>query len=130
MRKSLLLLCLLGALAFAGFNWIDAHVEVVTLHVRGHLKDHYPTVFIVDDPPNIWIRAERPDRLWLASLRVDPELSVRRAGRDISYQAQIWNGTGGHRQVDELFRAKYGIFDTLSGWVWRRNAIPIRLEAR
>ena len=130
-RKRFLISALLALAAWYSLNWIETHVEIVTLHTRGSAQDHYTRVFIVDDDgPIAWIRAERPDRLWLASLREYPEVVVRRGDRDIAYHAIPWNGTGGHQRVDALFRAKYGVFDSVSGLLWWRDAVPIRLEPR
>jgi len=128
-RKSILGLGLCSALTYAGLDWVETHVEVATLHVSGN-HDHYPRLLIVDDPPAAWIRAERPDRLWLASLRANPAVVVRRGDRDFAYQAMVWNGESSHEWVDELFRSKYGVFDRISGWLWRRDAVPVRLEPR
>jgi hypothetical protein len=128
-RRSILGLGLCAALAYAGLDWVEAHVEVVTLHASGN-HDHYPSLFIVDDPPAAWIRAERPDRFWLASVRENPDVVVSRGDRDFAYRAVVWNGEGSHERVDELFRSKYGVVDWVSGWLWRRDAVPVRLEPR
>jgi hypothetical protein len=128
-RKSILGLGLCAALAYAGYDWVSTHVEVVTLHAAG-LHDYYPRLFIVDDGSAAWIRAERPDRLWLAPLRENPRVVVRRGDQDLPYTAVVWNGEGAHESVDALFLAKYGLLDRVSGWVWRRDAVPIRLEPR
>ena len=129
-RKRFLISALLALAAWYSLNWIETNLEIVTLHTRGRAQDHYTRLFIVDDDERkfAWIRAERPDRLWLEALRAYPEVVVRRGVRDIRYRAVPWNGSGGHRRVDALFRAKYGVFDLLSGFVWRRDAVPIRLE--
>jgi len=127
-RRSILGLGICAALAYAAYDWTEKNVEIVTLHAMGAHTEHYTDLFIVDDPPVVWIRAERPDRLWLKAVRENPQVVVRRRDRDIAYHAEVWNGSGGHDHVDALFRAKYGVFDRLSGWIWRRNAVPIRLE--
>jgi hypothetical protein len=127
-RKSIFVLGICAALAYAGYDWVGDNVEVVTVRVTGRFEDYYPRLFIVDDPPALWIRAERTDRLWLESVRTNPKVVVRRGDVDFIYRAQVWDGEGSHEQVDELFRAKYGAFDRLSGWIWHRDAVPIRLE--
>lgn len=129
-RRTILGIALCAALVFAGLDWVQKNVEVVTLHVSGGYTDHYPRLFIVDDPPAVWVRAERPDRLWLESLRSNPKVMVHRGDGDFAYHAQAWNGEGGHEHVDRLFRAKYGAFDRVAAWLFRRNAVPIRLEPR
>jgi hypothetical protein len=127
-RKSILGLGICVALTYWAFDWTGRNVEVVTLHTSGGYNDYYPRLFIVDDPPAVWIRAERPDRLWLASLRSNPDVVVRRGDRDVAYRAEVWNGEGGHQRVDQLFRAKYGLIDRAAAWLWRRDAVPVRLE--
>ena len=104
---------------------------MVTLHASGAYSDYYTQLFIADDPddPRVaWIRAERPSRLWLKSVRANPDVVVRRRDRDIAYRATVWNGEGGHERVDRLFRVKYGAIDPVAGWFFRRDAVPIRLE--
>ena len=127
-RRGILGIGLCAALFFAGLDWTQKNVEVVTLHVSSGYTDHYPRVFIVDDPPVVWVRAERPDRLWLASLRSNPEVVVHRGDRDLAYHAEVWNGDGGHQHIDQLFLAKYGAFDRVAAWISRRDAVLIRLE--
>ena len=124
-RKSILGLGLCTALAYAGYDWARKNVEVVTLHVSGRMES-YPRVFVVDDPPVVWIRAERPDRIWLRSLRDNPRVVLQRDHRDVAYQATV--GDGDRARIDALFRAKYGVLDRVSGWIWQRDAVPVRLE--
>ncbi len=130
-RRGFLACALLVGAGAWSVNWVVANVEVATLHTRGAIQEHYTRVFVVDDDgPVVWVRAERPDRLWLKALRRNPDVILRRAGRDVPYRAVPWNGTGGHQRIDALFRDKYGAFDMLSGFVWRRDAVPIRLDPR
>jgi hypothetical protein len=78
------------------------------------------------------VRAERPDRLWLESLRSHPDVVLHRAGAQIAYHAEIWDAEGGHprghERIDQLFRTRYGPFDRVAAWLWWRDAVPIRLE--
>ena len=130
-RRSILGLGICAALAYAAFDWTQKNVEVVTLHASGAYSDYYTQVFIADDPDDshvVWIRAERPTRLWLKSVRANPEVVVHRRDHDFAYRATVWNGEGGHERIDRLFRAKYGLIDQLAGWFFRRDAVPIRLE--
>ena len=130
-RRSILGLGLCAALAYVAYDWVAKNVEVVTLHASGAYSDYYTQVFIADDPDDsrvAWIRAERPSRLWLKSVRANPEVVVHRGDRDFAYHATVWNGEGGHERVDRLFRAKYGAIDQVAAWFFRRDAVPIRLE--
>jgi hypothetical protein len=128
-RKSILGLGLFVTLAYAGHQWLERNVEVVTLHTQATAAsfDHFARVLIVDDPPSAWIRAEKPDRLWLGALRENPEVLIHRDGRDQRYEAEIWDG-GAHERVDRLFREKYGLLDRVLGWLWRRDPVMIRLD--
>jgi len=132
-RRSILGLGLCVALAYAAYDWTRTHVEVVTLHASGAYSDYYTQLFIADDPDDshvVWIRAERPTRLWLKSVRANPEVTVRRGEREIRYHATVWSGEGdGDRaRVDRIFRSKYGAIDRVAGWFFRRDAVPIRLD--
>jgi hypothetical protein len=130
-RRNILGLCLVASLACAAYDWTGKNVEVVTLHASGAYSDSYTQVFVADDPDDarvLWIRAERPNRLWLKSVRANPEVVVHRGDRDIACHATVWNGDGGHERVDRLFSAKYGVIDRAAGWFFRRDAVPIRLE--
>ena len=77
-RKSILGLGICAALAYAGHDWYEKNVEIVTVHARGALIDALPRLFIVDEPPVTWIRAERPDRIWLRAVRENPRVIVER----------------------------------------------------
>jgi len=126
-RKSILGLGICVALAYAGVDWVEKNVEVVTLHVSSGANDYYPRLFVVDDDRAVWIRAERPDRLWLKAVRDNPDVTLSRGEHDIPYHAQVWNGDGGHYYVDRLFRAKYGWIDRAAAVIWSRDAVPIKL---
>jgi hypothetical protein len=125
-RKQILGLGICAALGYAGYDWCEKNVEIVTLHAAGAHADSFPRLFIVDDAPVAWVRAERPDRIWLKSLRENPAVDVQRGDRDSAYHAVV--DESDRERVDALFRAKYGVIDRLSAWVWQRDAVPIRLE--
>ena len=127
-RKSILGLGICAALAYAGLDWTEKNVEVVTLHASKGANDYSPRLFVVDGDGAVWIRAERPDRLWLAAVRENPDVVLSRGERDIAYHAAIWNGDAGHQYIDDLFRAKYGLVDRLAAAFWRRDSVPIRLD--
>ena len=132
-RRSILGFGLCAALAYSAFDWTRNNIEVVTLHASGAYSDYNTQLFIAEDPDDshvVWIRAERPSRLWLKSVRANPEVVVRRGDREIAYHATVWSpDAGGDRErVDRIFRAKYGAVDRVAGWFFRRDAVPIRLD--
>lgn len=127
-RPSILMLGILVTIAYAGINWIET-VEVATIHARAFgMESHAARVFVVDDPPFVWVRAERPDRLWLRAIKENPEVRLVRGGRDVEYYAIVSNREGTQDNVAALFHEKYGVLDTLSGWLSNRDAVPVRLE--
>ena len=127
-RRSILGLGICAALAYAAVDWTEKNVEIVTLHATGAHNESFPRLFVVDDPPMVWIRAERTDRIWLKSVRENPEVVLHRGDRDIAYHAEIREGHGSNARIDALFRKKYGVLDRIAAFVWRRNAVPIQLE--
>jgi Domain of unknown function (DUF385). len=130
-RRSILGLGICVAFAYWAYDWAGKNIEVVTLHASGAYSDYYTQLFIVDDPDDSkvkWIRAERPNRMWLKSVRANPEVVVHRADRDFAYRATVWDGQGDHERIDRLFRAKYGALDQAAAWFFRRDAVPIRLD--
>jgi hypothetical protein len=100
----------------------------VTLFVPGvGVQDHYTRLWVVDDPPFVWIRAERPDRLWIDSVRAHPDVTLWRGGAKRHYLAEIREDAGAY--VDALFERKYGLVDRARGLLGR-HSVPIRLSQR
>ena len=118
------------AACVAGLGWLQSHVEMAMLGTTGLNRDHFTRVFVVDDSANVWVRADRPDRLWLDGLRERPDVTLERADGPIAYRAEIWPGEDAQAYVDGLFRDKYGPVDVVTGILWRRESVPIRLEPR
>ena len=129
-RKTLLLaLCVaLGALAW---NAISAQ-ETAMLQVTGARDDFYARVWVVEDKPYLWIRAEAPTRRWLEPLREHPDVHLWRGGTRLAFRAVVWEGraTDARAYVDGLFRAKYGWVDRARALLSRTPTTPIRLEPR
>ena len=91
-------------------------------------NDAYSTVWAVDDPPYLWIRAHRSDRSWLAHLIRYPKIELQRHGISASYRATVFDRPDATDYVNERFRAEYGWADR-----WREmrdgdHPIPIRLD--
>ncbi len=124
-RPHFLLLGILITIAYAGFNWVAA-VEVATLHP---IPPTAPArVFVVDDPPFVWVRAERSDRDWLQAIEAHAQVRLARGDREIHYYAIVSNRESTNEEIAALFREKYGFLDTLWGWWSDRDAVTIRLE--
>ena len=128
-RRNLLLI-LLGLSCFLAWRSLSraAH-EIAVLHTsKVENRDYFATVWVVDDGPYLWIRAEDPARRWLPAVREDPNVSLRRAGREYAYHAALWDTPEGRAYVDPLFRAKYGLAEEVRALFRRTETIPIRLD--
>ncbi|MDH5566277.1 MAG: hypothetical protein OEY15_06390 [Myxococcales bacterium] len=105
-----------------------AHEVVVLRTETLQGQDHYATLWVVDAEKFVWIRAESPTRRWLPAVRKNPQVTLRRGGRDLRYRATIWDTPEARAYVDPMFRAKYGLADTARAILTQRETIPIRLE--
>ena len=125
-----LLLILLGLTCVLAWRALSRGAqEIAVLHTSTvNNEDHFATVWVVDDDPYVWIRAEDPARRWLPAVREDPRVSLRRAGRVYGYRAMLWDTPEGRAYVDPLFRAKYGLADQVRALFRRSGTIPIRLD--
>jgi hypothetical protein len=129
-RRTIFTIGLILTFSYAGWDWLQRNVEIVTLHAIGEHDDYFPNLLIVDDGEDAWIRAERPDRFWLEGIRTNPHVTVHRGDQDVRYNAKIWDGESSREHIDALFRAKYGVIDRISAFVWQRDEVPIRLSPR
>lgn len=131
MRRILVYLAI-GCAVYFGWKRISpAAQETVLLHtapVRN--QDHFATIWVVDDGPYLWIRADSRSRRWLGPVLSDPSLELRRAGETHRYEASPFDKPEAIARVDALFRAKYGLSDRFREWVEDRDPLPIRLERR
>jgi hypothetical protein len=127
-----LVLAGIGLLAFLGWTILarSAH-EVAVLHTSTvNNKDHFATLWVVEDDGFAWIRAESPARTWLPAVREDPNVTLRWRGQEISYRAILWDSAEARAHVDPLFRRKYGIAEAVRALLRQHETIPIRLEPR
>jgi hypothetical protein len=122
---------LIASLAAVAWNAISAQ-EVATLEVSDALDDYYARVWVVDDKPFSWIRAETPTRSWLDPVRKNPGVYLWRHGIRKPYRAVVWEdqASDAHDYVDALFREKYGYMDVLFSLLRTQPTVPIRLEPR
>ena len=127
--KVLFLLIALGVF-YAWQNLSLAAHESVVLHISpaSNNQDTYATLWVVDDGQHLWLRSENPRRHWLADLRDNPLVELRRNGRTLNYRANVYDNANARAYVDPMFRAKYGFADELHAMLTRRDSVPIRLE--
>lgn len=107
-----------------------AHETVILRTIDVAHQDRFVTLWVVEDDGHIWIRAENRDRHWLADLRANPVVELRRRGETHRYRAQPFDDPEAIGYVDGLFREKYGVADWLRAQVTDRDPLPIRLEPR
>ena len=130
-RRTLLLagIALALGLAWSAIRVGGRDVGVLrTFDVQG--MDFYTTVWVADDAEFVWIRANRPDRKWLSYVQQNPDVQLRRFGRQRAYRAVIFEKPEARAYVDARFREKYGLADRLRAWRDGSHTIPIRLEPR
>jgi hypothetical protein len=131
MRLSKGKIYLLVAMAAVYFGWQHfsrtAH-ETVVLHIppAARSQDTYVHLWVVEDAQNVWVRAERPGRLWLEYLHDKPVVELRRYEGTIRYRAIPDDTARARAHVDSMFREKYGLADELRA-LTRRQTVPIRL---
>jgi len=129
--RNLTLIVIALAAFFAWQKLSPGNQEVVVLRTATlNGEDYFATLWVVEAENHLWIRAETPTRRWLPAVRADPEVVVRRHGRDRRYVAKIYDDPEAREYVDSLFRAKYGLADAVRAMFTRRETIPIRLALR
>ena len=127
-------LVLAGIALVMGFAWfaLNAGTRDVgvlrTFDVLG--KDLYTTLWVADDGEFVWIRANRPDRKWLFHVQQNPNVQLRRFGRQGAYRAVVFDKPDARAYVAPRFRAKYGLADRWREWRYGNDTIPIRLQPR
>jgi len=127
------LTCLLiGFASFHGWkNLSRAAQETVVLRTSTlRNADHFATLWVVDDHPHVWIRAEDRRRRWLGPVQADPDVELRRAGATFRYRATLFDTPEARAYVDRLFREKYGLADRVRELLGERDTLPIRLDPR
>ena len=128
MRVIVLLLVLplaFGASLFAARNYGG---EVATLHSADHLGRTYQNpVWVVEDGQRLWLRAVRPDSVWLARLVERPEVVLERSGSRRSYVAEPRPDQA--PRVNTLMAERYAWAEWLLANVEDRGvAVPVFLD--
>ncbi len=123
---------LIGVACFYGWKSLSRAAQETVVLRTSTLRnaDHFATLWVVDDHPHVWIRAEDRRRRWLGAVQADPDVELRRAGATFRYRAVPLDAPEARAYVDRLFREKYGLADRLRELLGERDALPIRLDPR
>ena len=131
MRRTLLYLLLAGALVLGYRSFSRGAQETVVLRTSTLAnQDHFATLWVVDDHPHLWIRAEDRRRRWLGSVQAHPEVELRRGDRTLRLRATPYDTAEARAYVDAMFREKYGLADRARDLLATRDTLPIRLDPR
>ena len=119
-------------LALGGLSYVASESgEVVVLTTAGgdggELQQR--RIWVVDLEGRQWLRSGSPDSEWLARLRLNPVVTVERAGTAAQYTAAATPAM--QEPVNEAMAAKYGWADTVIGMMFgREDAVPVELIPR
>ena len=119
-------------LALGGLSYVASESgEVVVLTTAGgdggELQQR--RIWVVDLEGRQWLRSGSPDSEWLARLRLNPVVTVERAGTAAQYTAAATPAM--QEAVNEAMAAKYGWADTVIGMMFgREDAVPVELIPR
>jgi len=117
------------ALAWSAIHGAGQDVGVLrTFDVQG--MDFYTTLWVIDDGEFVWIRANSPDRKWLSYVRKNPDVQLRRFGRQRAYRAMVFDKPEARAFVGPRFREKYGLADRWREWRYGSDTVPVRLQPR
>lgn len=131
-RRTLLYVALVLALYLGWSAYRSSTAEIAVLRtIDSHGADTFTSVWVVDGEDGLlWIRANRPDRRWLAALEEHPEVELRRRGRSHDYLAQVFDDPRTRAYLAPYFREKYGLADVARRLVNGNDVVPVRLEIR
>ena len=119
-------------LALGGLSYVASESgEVVVLTTAGgdggELQQR--RIWVVDLEGRQWLRSGSPDSEWLARLRLNPVVTVERAGTAAQYTAAATPAM--QEAVNEAMAAKYGWADRVIGMMFgREDAVPVELIPR
>jgi hypothetical protein len=104
--------------------------EVVTLFTRGTDGDRYGTqLWLVEEGGEFFLRAHYEEAKWLARIRSQPEVELRRGETMQSFVAGPVDDPEVRRAVNRAMAAKYGLADRLASSVWDpEQSIPVHLH--
>ena len=123
-------LVVLALAAVAGLTyWAGEQTEVVVLRTLDGDGTAYETkVWVVDHDGMPWVRVANPERFWYQRLSRNPQIVLIRGGVERPVVARPHDSAEARAILDQAFREKYGIVDWWYGVLFRRHAIPVRLD--
>jgi hypothetical protein len=128
-RNALLIIGLLIGGVVAGVMLVDEG-EVVTLSTRGSDGERYETqLWVIEEGGDLYLRAHFARAMWLARIRNQPEVDLRRGEASQSFLAGPVDDPEIRRAVNRAMAAKYGLADRLASLVWNpKRSIPVQLH--
>ncbi len=104
--------------------------EVVTLVTRNDAgADQDTALWIVSWNDALYLRASSPRAHWLARLREQPEVTLKRGEATLLFTAIPKDDPQTRAAVNERMAEKYGLADRMWGWLGdRTQSVPILLE--
>ena len=120
-----------GAVVLGSIFGVDEG-EVVTLTTVASNGARYDTqLWLVERPDGLWLRAGSPHSRWLARLRVEPRVELRRGESVLYFRALPSDDASVRDDVNHRMAEKYGRADRWLGWIFdRTRSVPIHLEPR
>lgn len=107
--------------------------EVVILMTRDEARSYETPLWIVTVDGQEYVRAARPQRVWLDRVRADPIVALRPEDEESAlrqYRAEVIDDAAVRRRVNKAMAAKYGMADLVWARFSHRSAsIPVRLIA-
>jgi hypothetical protein len=112
-----------------GFILVDEG-EVVTLYTRSPDGDRYETqLWVIEERGELYLRAHYPGAKWLARIRGDHEVELRRREASQSFLAGPVDDPEMRRAVNRAMAAKYGLADRLASSLWNpEKSVPVHLH--
>jgi len=122
---------LVGAVVLGSRFGVDEG-EVVTLTTVTPDGARYDTqLWIVERPDGLWLRSGSPNAHWLARLRAEPRVEVRRGDTLLYFDAVPADDPVVREDVNRRMAEKYGRADRWLAWlIDRSRSVPIHLEPR
>jgi len=124
---ALVLVAWLGALFYLGSPAAGEVVVITTTDAAG-AKLKTP-LWIVDRDGQPWLRAGNAESGWVVRIRANPRVEIERNGATTAYR--ITPAPEMTPEIDALVRAKYGLKDSLVGWLMpgsRKSTLALRLD--